>query len=153
MTKMEEFKEKCLEQGDAKRIDGADRKREAERFENQSKYHMKAAEELVQGEASLIAIVEGYYSMLHKANEALARAGFKTGTHKCTLLGLREVFKKSELARELQEAMDERINVDYYTNPEKPHLEEFKEPEEFLNQHAKPFNQKIQEVIEQEELE
>jgi hypothetical protein len=39
---------------------------------------MKAAEELLEGDASLIAMVEGYYSMLHKANEALAR-DFKIG--------------------------------------------------------------------------
>ena len=60
---------------------------------------MKAAEELLEGDASLIAIVEGYYSMLHKANEALAQAGFKTGAYKCTLLGLRGGLKTSDLAQ------------------------------------------------------
>ena len=153
MSRIEEFREECLKQDDAKRIEGADRGREAERFRNQSEYHMKAAEELLGSDTSLIAIVEGYYSMLHKANEALARAGFKTSTHKCTLLGLRGVFQEPELARELQEAMDERINVDYYMNPEKPDLEEFQKPEEFLENHAKPFIQKTQELIEDEELE
>lgn len=44
MIKIEEFKEECLGQGDAKRIEGADRNREAERFENQSNYRIKAAD-------------------------------------------------------------------------------------------------------------
>jgi len=57
--KTRESPEQCFEQGDGKRIDGADGKREAERFENQSNYRMKAAEELLEGDASSIAIVEG----------------------------------------------------------------------------------------------
>jgi hypothetical protein len=40
-------------------------------------------------------------------------------SHKCTLLGLRAVYENSELPRQPQQAMDERINADYYIDPEK----------------------------------
>ena len=150
--RMEEFKSECIAEGNAKRIDGVSKSREAERFENQSDYHLKAAEELIGSEADLIAIVEGYYSMLHKANQALALAGFKADTHKCTLLGLRGVFQESELAKSLQESFDERINVDYYMNPEKPDLKEFKNPETFVQETVIPFCEKVDEIIESEGL-
>ena len=150
--KFEEFKEECIDSGQAKRLESVDRKREAKRFNNRSKYHFKAAEELLESEAELIAIVEGYYSMLHKANESLALSGFKPGSHKCTMMGVRGVFERSDLAKSLQQAMDERINVDYYMNPEKPDLQEFSNPEEFIEKEAKPFLQKVDELIESEKL-
>ena len=141
-NKFEEFKNKCLDEERVKRLDSVKGKREAKRFENQSDYHMKAVEDLLKGEANLIAIVEGYYSMLHKANQALALAGFKPDSHKCTLLGIRGVFNKSNLAKTLQKAMDERINVDYYMEPEKPDMEEFKDPQNFIKEEAKPLYKK-----------
>jgi uncharacterized protein (UPF0332 family) len=150
--RFEEFKQKCLDEEQAKRLDSVEGKREARRFENQSEYHMKAVEDLLEGEANLIAIVEGYYSMLHKANQVLTLAGFKPDSHKCTLLGIRGVFDRSDLAETLQRAMDERINVDYYMDPEKPDMEEFKDPQNFVNQEVKPFIQEIEELIESEEL-
>lgn len=150
--RMEEFETECIAEGNAKRIDGVSKSREAERFENQSHYHLKAAEELIGSEADLIAIVEGYYSMLHKANQALALAGVKVDTHKCTLLGLRGVFQESELAKSLQESFDERINVDYYMNPDEPDLKEFKNPENFIQESVMPFREKIDKIIEAEGL-
>jgi len=150
--KFEEFKEECIDSNQAKRLESVDRKREAKRFNNQSSYHLKAAEELLEGEAELISIVEGYYSMLHKSNEALALSGFKPDSHKCTMLGIRGVFERSDLAKSLQKAMDERINVDYYMNPDKPDLQEFSDPKEFIETEAKPFLRKIDDLIESEEL-
>ena len=150
--RMEEFENECIDEGDAKRIDGVSKSKEAERFENQSDYHLKAAEELIGSEADLIAIVEGYYSMLHKANQALALAGFKADTHKCTLLGLRGVFQESDLAKSLQESFDERINVDYYMNPDKPDLKEFKNPEIFVEETVMPFREQIDDIIESDDL-
>jgi uncharacterized protein (UPF0332 family) len=147
--KFGEFKEECLEEDGAKRLDRTQQEKEAKRFKNQSEYHRQAAEDLLQGESSLIAIVEGYYSMLHKANQALALAGFKTSSHKCTLLGLRGVFKNSELARQLQQAMDERINVDYYIDPEKEDTE-FTDPEHLIKNKTDPFIQDINQLIEKE---
>ncbi|MBS1263024.1 MAG: hypothetical protein MAG715_00191 [Methanonatronarchaeales archaeon] len=95
-----------------------------------------------------MAIREGYYVMLHKANEALALAGFKPGTHECTLLGIRGgVFNASELANDLRKAFKERINIDYYINPEKPELEEYRSPEAFIEKTVKPFTERIDEII------
>lgn len=148
----EEFWERCvLEEGKTVRIDGlADRKREAERFRNLSEYHWKATDDNLKGEAPLMAIVEGYYVMLHKSNEALALAGFKPQTHECTLLGLRGIFNVPDLANYLRRASNERKNVDYYINPEKPELEEFKDPKSFVNDVVKPFVKNLDELIEEE---
>lgn len=128
----------------------ADREREAERFRNLSEYHWKAADDNLKGEAPLMAIVEGYYVMLHKSNEALALAGFKPQTHKCTLLGLRGIFNVPDLANYLRRASNERKNVDYYINPEKLELEEFKDPKSFVNDVVKPFVNNLDELIEEE---
>lgn len=148
----EEFLERCVsEEGKTVRIDGpADRKREAKRFRNLSEYHKKATEDNLEGKAPLMAIEEGYYVMLHKANEALALAGFEPKTHECTLLGLRGVFDAPGLADKLRRASKERKNVDYYINPEKPELEEFRDPETFVNEAMEPFVEKLDELIEEE---
>lgn len=125
----EDFLERCVKpEGKTVRIDSSvDRKREARRFRNLSEYHRKAVRDHLNGEAKLMAIEEGYYVMLHKANEALALAGFKSKTHECTLMGLRGIFNVPDLADDLRRAYQERRNVDYYINPEKPELEEFKD--------------------------
>lgn len=122
----QEFFERCLQEGEsgrpgAVRIDGgADQRREASRFENQAKYHLQAAYDNLAGEARLMAIRQGYYVMFHKANQALALAGFKTNTHRCTLLGLRGIFDEPDLAGTMRRAGAERNNVDYGTDRENP---------------------------------
>lgn len=148
----EEFLERCVsEAGKTVRVDGpADRKREAKRFRNLSEYHAKATEDILKGKAPLMAIEEGYYVMLHKTNEALALAGFKPKTHECTLLGLRGIFNAPKLADNLRRASKERKNVDYYINPEKPELEEFKDPKSFVENVMRPFVKEIEELIEKE---
>ncbi len=95
-----------------------------------------------------MAIVEGYYVMLHKANQALALAGFKSKSHECTLIGLRGIFNVPDLADDLRRAYQERKNVDYYINPDNPQLEEFKSPKKFVKNMMKPFVQKVDEIIE-----
>lgn len=144
-----EFLERCVKpEGNTTRIDGSsDRKREAKRFKGLSDYHRKAVGDNLNGEAPLMAIVEGYYVMLHKANQALSLAGFKSKSHECTLIGLRGIFNVPELADDLRRAYQERRNVDYYINPEKPKLEEFKSPEDFVENIMKPFVQKVDEII------
>lgn len=42
--------------------------------------------------------------MLHKANQALALAGFKPYTHECTLLGIRGIYNKPKLTNMLRRA-------------------------------------------------
>jgi uncharacterized protein (UPF0332 family) len=75
-----------------------------------------------------MAIREGYYVMLHKANEALALAGFKPRTHECTLLGIRGIFNAPELANLLRRAFEERKNVDYFIDPDNPESKSLPSP-------------------------
>lgn len=155
-----EFLERCVDADsgdlppDATRIDGTpERRREASRCRIQSEYHAGAAQDNLEGRAPLMAIREGYYVMLHKANEALALAGFKPRTHECTLLGIRGVFNAPELADMLRRASEERRNVDYYINPEKPELVEFAGPEGFVENTVERFVERVDELIEEEGLE
>lgn len=137
-----EFFERCVE-GDergAVRIDTPpERRREAERCWNQADFHRQAAEDNLDGRAELMAIRQGYYVMLHKANQALALAGFAPKTHRCTLLGIRGTFDAPDLADALRRASAERNNVDYAMNPERPRLEEFEDAPGFVRNTVQPF--------------
>jgi len=97
-----------------------------------------------------MAFREGYYVMLHKADQALALAGFDSKTHHCTLMGIRGVFNAPDLADELRRARAERSNVDYAINPTNPQLEEFEEPRAFLQNTVSSFIDAVDEVIEDE---
>ena len=152
----QEFFEQCL--GDAEnerpgvvRIDGqADQQREATRFENQAEYHLQAAYDNLAGKARLMAIRQGYYVMLHKANQALVLAGFKPNTHRCTLLGLRGIFNEPELADTMRRAAAERNNVDYGMDSQDPTFEFFGDPESFVHDEVKPFITSVDDLIESE---
>lgn len=153
----QEFIDQCVHATDdrpgATRIDGAPaRQREAARYRNQAEYHALAARDNLDGRAPLMAIREGYYVMMHKANEALALAGFKSRTHVCTLLGLRGVFDAPDLADMLRRASQERQNVDYYIDPENPQLAEFAGPEEFMERTMEEFVRRVDSLIEEEGL-
>lgn len=131
--RFKEFMARCVNpengQPGATRIDDpAARRREAARSRSQSEYHAMAVQDNLEGRAPL----KGYYVMLHKANEALSLAGFKSRTHECTLLGIRGVFNSPVLADMLRRAFDERRNVDYFIDPDNPDLEEFAGPEQFV---------------------
>lgn len=136
----------------ATRLNGAAREREANRFRSLSEYHADATQDTLEGQAPLMAIREGYYVMLHKANEALALAGFKTRNHECTLLGIRGIFNAPELADMLRRAYQERRNVDYYIDPDNPELEEFAGPEQFVEKTMNKFVQKVNEQVTEEQL-
>lgn len=148
----QEFFEKCLngdERPGAIRIDGtADQKRKADRFRDQSRYHRIAADDHLEGQAKLLAIREGYYAMFHKANEALALAGFEPKSHQCTLLGLRGIFDAPEPADTLRRAGDERTSVDYGLDPDDPELVEFADPNSFVESVADPFISDVDSLIE-----
>lgn len=153
----QEFMDRCVTGGGdppgVTRIDGpAGRRREADRCRSLSEYHADAAQDNLHGRAPLMAIREGYYVMLHKANEALALAGFKPRTHECTLLGIRGVFNAPELADMLRRAFQERRNVDYYIDPENPELEEFAGPEQFVERVMDRFVDQVDSLVAEEGL-
>lgn len=154
----QEFLQSCLsEEGGGRtktvRIDGrADQKREAERFRNLAEYHRIAANDNLEGKAPLMAIRQGYYVMLHKANEALALAGFKANTHTCTLLGIRGIFDAPKLADSLRRASEERKVVDYQMDPSNPQLQHYSSASEFIENEMLPFIREINRLIDREEL-
>ena len=153
----QEFMDRCVNTEDkppgTTRLDGGPaRRREANRSRNQSEYHTGAARDNLEGRAPLMAIREGYYVMMHKANEALALAGFKPRNHECTLLGIRGVFNAPGLADMLRRAYEERRNVDYFIDPENPELAEFAGPESFIEETVKQFVKQVDELIEDEGL-
>lgn len=152
----QEFMDRCVnttrDRPGATRLDGTRRSDEATRFRSLSQYHAAAAQDNLEGRAPLMAIREGYYVMLHKANEALALAGFKTRTHECTLLGIRGIFNAPELADMLRRAYRERRNVDYYINPQDPELEEYPGPSQFVSDTVDRFVEAVDALIEEEGL-
>lgn len=153
----QEFMDRCVNSSDdqpsATRIDTpGERRREANRSRGLSKYHEAAAQDNLEGRAPLMAIREGYYVMLHKANEALALAGFKPRTHECTLLGIRGIFNAPELANLLRRAFEERKNVDYFIDPDNPELEEFASPEQFIEETMAEFVDEVDRIIQEEDL-
>lgn len=153
-----EFLQVCLdeERGNrekAVRIDGqADRKREARRFRNLAKYHRKAVNDNLDGQAPLMAIRQGYYVMLHKANEALALAGFKVNTHECTLLGIRGIFNAPDLADSLRRASEERTNVDYQMDPSDPQLQHYSSASGFVENEMLSFVRQIDRMTDEDGL-
>lgn len=153
----QEFMDRCInadeDQPGATRIDTpSERRREANRSRSQSEYHEAAAQDNLEGRAPLMAIREGYYVMLHKANEALVLAGFKPRTHECTPLGLRGIFNASELASLLRRAFEERKNVDYFIDPDNPELEEFASPRQFIEETVEEFVDRVEHLIQEEKL-
>lgn len=150
----EQFFEDCIEPDErpgAVRIETpAEQRRKAERHWHQADYHSRAAESNLAGGTELMAFREGYYVMLHKADQALALAGFDSKTHHCTLMGLRGIFNAPGLADDLRRARVERSNVDYAINPADPQLEEFDDPRAFLQNTVSPFVDDVDEVIEDE---
>lgn len=151
-----EFLRRCLDADDpgAVRVDGiADQRRLAGRYRNQAEYHYTAARDHLDGRTPLMAFKEGYYAMLHAANEALALAGFKCNSHTCTLLGLRGIFDAPDLADSLRRGGAERRNVDYRTDPEDPDLQEFQDPREFLENEVDPFIDGVAALLDEEGIE
>lgn len=148
----EEFMDRCLNADNSRpgatRIDDpVERTREATRCRHLSEYHVKAVQDSLTGQAPLMAIREGYYVRLHKANEAIALAGFKPRSHECILLGIRGLFDAPELADLLRRAYQERRNVDYYIDPEDPELVEFAGPEAFVHGTMNEFVDRTEELI------
>lgn len=123
----EKFRKKCLEDesNSTRRLKSPTmRKRSAEKYSKQSEYHERTAMNLLNTDTSLIAISEAYYAMMHKANQALALAGYDVGSHLCTLIGLSRVLGRPELADRLRQAGDRRLETDYELDPENPPYDE-----------------------------
>lgn len=125
----------------------AEQQRKARIYERHAEHRRSAVDDHLRGTATLQAINQGYYAMFHEANQAMARAGFDSNSHRCTLLGLRGLYDAPELARELQRAMDERRNVDYRIDPGDPAFEEFASIDQFISETVDPFLDAVNRLI------
>lgn len=60
--------------------------------------------------------IQGYYAMFHAAKALLYAKGYREKSHRCLLIGLRELYAASlgeAMVRSFEEAMDLREEADY----------------------------------------
>lgn len=62
------------------------------------------------------AIVAAYYARYHTIYAIFMRAGIKCEIHTCTIAAAKVLFLSSELAKEIETAMKQRINMQYYAD-------------------------------------
>lgn len=62
------------------------------------------------------------------------------------------MFNRPDLADFLRRAYDERRNVDYFIDPDNPDLEEFASPEAFVAGTMEEFVERVETLIEDEEV-
>lgn len=145
----EKFREECLEENSAERLKSPTmRKRSAKNYERQAKYHKKSAMNLLNTDTPLIAVVEAYYAMMHKANQALAIAGYDVKSHICTIVGLSRVLDRPDLAEKLRQAGARRLETDYELDPENPPYN-FDETKRFVGKTMENFLNELENEIEE----
>lgn len=147
----EKFRKKCLEdESNSTRLlkSPTMRKRTAEKYSKQSEYHERTARNLLNTDTPLIAVAEAYYTMMHKANQALALAGYDIGSHLCTLIGLSRILDKPELADRLRQAGERRLETDYELDPEKPPYNE-RATRRFVEEAMSDFLSELEGIIEE----
>ena len=62
------------------------------------------------------AIVAAYYARYHAIYAILMKAGIKCEIHTCTIAAAKALFLSDELAKEIETAMKQRINMQYYAD-------------------------------------
>lgn len=121
-------------------------KRKAKNYSKQSEYHEKTTRNLLETDTFLIAISEAYYAMMHKANQALALAGYDIGSHRCTVIGLSRILNRSDLAETLRRAGDRRLETDYELELDSPPYTA-EETKKFVEQTMKEFLREVEKLI------
>ncbi len=117
-------------------------KRATGRYNRGSKYFLKGAEILAESETPLLSIILGYFALEHKANEILAFKGYKIKDHVCIIKAISKILERSDLAKELANAYNERLNANYIMSFST--IENDKE-------YAKRFLEKVKKFIEEME--
>ena len=85
----------------------------AEQHSENSRYFLEGAKNLVNTNTPLLAIVIGYFAMEHKTNQILALNNYDVESHICTQIGLSRVIGRRDLAKQLSNAFDMRLNLNY----------------------------------------
>lgn len=115
-----EFDEKCLQkrtrtsEPSVKIIrDEKSKQQIANQHNENSKYFLEGAKNLLNTNTPLLAVVMGYFAMEHKANQLLALTNYDVESHICTQIGLSRLIGRRDLAKQLSNIFDMRINLNY----------------------------------------
>lgn len=122
----------------------------AQQHQNNSKYFMEGAKNLVNSNTPLLVALVGYFAMEHKANQLLALQGYKIESHICVQMALSRIVGRKDLARKLSEMFESRQNIGYRmfleNNEEGKILADKMMKEEII-----PFLEEIHKLIEEVE--
>ena len=128
-----EFK-KCLEK--RKLIKISIDARMVEREIDSAKYDLDKAKDSFTKRDFKWATVKSYYVIFHCCRALLYSKGYRERSHRCLLIGLRELFKNTledNLIKSFEEAMDLREEADYESKFSESSAESvFEDAEEFL---------------------
>ena len=115
-----EFDEKCLQErtvasGPSVKIihDEKIKNQIANQHNENSRYFLEGARNLLNTNTPLLAVVIGYFAMEHKTNQILALNGYDVESHICTQIGLSKIIGRGDLAKQLSNVFDMRLNLNY----------------------------------------
>lgn len=127
----QEFQKDCLEPGRLRPLRTlTDREREATNARGLAEKRIAAARRLLGSEAEQLAVGQAAFAMEAKANELLARAGWRSRSHVCTQAALSKLLNRKDLASALSRAYEDRLAYDYTSDPGV--MESAASPEEFV---------------------
>jgi len=107
-------------------------------FIEKSNNSMKAAKVLTRNKLCDDAISSAYYSTYNILTSLLAKTGIKCENHTASILVLKKLYHKNELAREIFKHKEERENAQYHLT-----LKNAKETAEKMIKKAEELNNKI----------
>lgn len=120
----------------------------ADQHNENSKYFLEGAKNLLNSTTPLLAVVIGYFAMEHKANQLLALKNYDVESHICTQIGLSRVIGKGDLAKQLSNIYKMRENLNYRMLLKKGE-EEKANAEKVVNGIIIPFISEIDKLIEE----
>ena len=118
----------------------------AEKHMNSAHYFREGTTFMLQSKTPLLAVLLGYFSMEHKANQILALHGYKVESHICTQLAISRIIGRKDLAQELSAIFDERQNIGYRLFM-RENEDEQKKAREIVEKRIIPFVEEIDNLI------
>ncbi|MEK6891864.1 MAG: HEPN domain-containing protein [Nanoarchaeota archaeon] len=105
---------KLNEQGTLRIVDPSEEISES--YIKKSESHFESAKILLNSEKLEESVSMAYYGMYHVLLALLFKCGIKSENHSASILILKELFGKQDLAREISFSKKERIDKQYYTD-------------------------------------
>lgn len=118
----------------------------ADQHNGNSRYFLEGAKNLLNTNTPLLAVVVGYFAMEHKANQLLALNNYDIESHICTQIGLSRIIGRRDLAKQLSNIFNMRINLNYRMLLKKGE-EEKANAERVVNETIAPFISEIDKLI------